>query len=185
MSKKILLNGCYGGFSIDSSVLKEYNERNGTSLSYSDDNDIRCIPEFIERVENGEKIGGYSAALYVDVIPEDALKFGAYEIEEYDGVEDLKINYDKIEKENAKIERKKTEEKFFEMLNQILYESEIGDKEKLEYLKMMIPQVIITDGTNEKKLDDLVENLQYVPGFGEAFIESRNNFYLEVTKTRE
>lgn len=81
---KIVINCCYGGFSLSEEA---YNflgiEWDGNGYAYSDD-EKRTAPELIECVETlGDKSFGWLAKLKVIEIPDDV----DYEIEEYDGAE--------------------------------------------------------------------------------------------------
>ena len=76
---KIVINRCYGGFSVSDEVCKEM------GLDYPHQaEEYRTDPKLIELVETlGEKANGSYARLQVVEIPDEATD---YYIEDYDGV---------------------------------------------------------------------------------------------------
>ena len=200
-STEIILNKTGSGniesmFAIKSSVINDYNHRHGKRYDLSE-NEIRVLPEFIERVKNGEKISLYDEAdesvedlendyneeyhkLVVETIPEDAVKYNAYHINRsafrcFD--ENLEIDHEKIKicKELEKM--KESQRVFFEMINKVLYETDLPLKKRMDYLQMMAPQIVLEDAQVENKLDVVAENLKYMPGFGEEFKKSESSYY--------
>lgn len=79
---KIVINDCFGGFSVDEKVA----ERMGYSRFDTRCDEIRTEPSLIEAIENGENCNGFCARLIVVEIPEEATDF---EIVEYDGLEHI------------------------------------------------------------------------------------------------
>lgn len=77
---KIIINVCYGGFSVDEDVAEK--------LGYEDewDDDLRTDARLIEMIENGEDCDGFCAKLRVVETPENTTD---YMIQEYDGYESL------------------------------------------------------------------------------------------------
>jgi hypothetical protein len=116
--KKIVLNGCYGGFGLSQLALKRLIElgweevpsharTNNSKLEviinsqgeyYVNDHasEFRTHPDVIKVVEElGEKANSSHAALYIEEIPIE----NDWEIDEYDGVEslvDLGINFERF-----------------------------------------------------------------------------------------
>jgi hypothetical protein len=87
MTKKFVINRCYGGFGLSEEGLNLYNSLSEKSLAYSYDID-RDDPFLVQVVETlGEKADGFNAELEIVIIPEDL----DFEITEYDGMEDYKI----------------------------------------------------------------------------------------------
>lgn len=75
---KIIINGCYGGFSINKKSLKE--------LNIEPTIDMRTNPEFIKAIESGKYTNNYCSKLVVEEIPDNVTD---YSIEEYDGLESI------------------------------------------------------------------------------------------------
>lgn len=110
---EVVINGCYGGFSLSEEGVKEYLKRKGKTLyvkndgcldfyytspdmtkeSYFYDRDIkRDDPDLVAIVkELGEKANGSCASLYVIKIP-DKIPNG-WHIDEYDGLESIEENH--------------------------------------------------------------------------------------------
>jgi hypothetical protein len=87
MTKKFVINRCYGGFSLSEEGLNLYNSLSEKTLRHSHDIN-RDDPFLIEVVETlGEKADGSVAQLEIVIIPEDL----DFEITEYDGMEDYEI----------------------------------------------------------------------------------------------
>lgn len=153
-----------GGFSIYENVIEEYNIRTNNTLSRYDE-ECRFIPEFIERVKKGEKISRED--LEIEVIPLDAFKYKAWEINDYDGIESIRIDYHRIKilKMNQ----------FIDMLKNIIYDDthELTDDERLEYIRMLAPRKALED----KDYDMLLTNSQFLPMFSCEFKKAEKNFH--------
>jgi hypothetical protein len=76
---KIIINSCYGGFSIDQEVVKNFN----LSSPYDSSWVVRENKDLIAMLESGHNISGLAADLEVVEIPDE---YG-YQISEYDGYE--------------------------------------------------------------------------------------------------
>lgn len=82
MQKRVVINECFGGFSLSEQALKRYRELGGT-VEYHRDIE-RDDPLLIQVVEElGEAANGRCAALKIVEIPSDV----EWQIEEYDGLE--------------------------------------------------------------------------------------------------
>jgi len=100
---KVVINNDYGGYSLDQEIIEEYVKRTGKPLDYEnlswDFNDIeRTDPILVEIVENldPEKKRNQISSLVVDDIPDDFYQANAWSIEEYDGLEHIKLNSDAL-----------------------------------------------------------------------------------------
>jgi len=152
-----------GGFSIFKKVMDEYNARTQNTLTHFDEK-CRFLPEFIERVKNGEKISVEDLA--IDVIPLDAFKYNAWEIYDYDGVESIIIDYHKIKMLKMN--------QFIDMLKNIIYDdTELPDEKRLEYIRMLAPR----EALENKDYDMLLTNSQFLPIFSSQFKKAELNFY--------
>jgi hypothetical protein len=82
---KIVINDCYGGFSLSDEATKEYEKRTGKTEVYSRDipRDDKTLVEIVE--EWGERANGSCAELSVKEIPDDV----SWEIDEYAGIETI------------------------------------------------------------------------------------------------
>jgi hypothetical protein len=129
----VAVNRCYGGFSLSEKAVEILRTRMGDpkiqSYSfqsyYSDDDDdgrySRRHPVLIEVInELGEEADGPFAEIDVEYIEEKYKRF--YSISEYDGMEGVKINYNKFTNHEIK---------------QILY-SEDDDSTKIQKMKQII-----------------------------------------------
>lgn len=110
---EVVINGCFGGFSLSEEGVREYFKRKGKTLyvkgdgcinhyytspdmtdeSYFSEYDIkRDDPDLVAIVkELGEKANGSCAELHVVEIP-DEIPNGWY-IDEYDGIESIEENH--------------------------------------------------------------------------------------------
>jgi len=163
---KIILNGSYGGFSIKKEIITEYNEKTSSNL-YINSYECRFIPDFIEKVEEGEDIGGVGSDLYIGYISQDAMKYNAWDIEEYDGAETISIKYSKIKVEKMS--------KFFDIMNKILHDDSINlsAEMRFEYLRMLAPK----DALENQDFDALLQNAELLPMFSSGFREAEASFY--------
>ena len=78
---KIIINKCYGGFSVKDEIEEEF--RNRLSAYGSD---IRTNPELIKMIEEGKDISSNYSRLRVVDITDNATD---YRIQEYDGLESI------------------------------------------------------------------------------------------------
>lgn len=81
---KVVINGCYGGFSLSDEALAYLGIPGGSRYSYEDD---RTNPKLVECVEKlGEAVNHDSATyLYVVEVPDDV----KWTITDYDGLEQV------------------------------------------------------------------------------------------------
>jgi hypothetical protein len=88
---KVVINGCFGGFSISTECVEEC-ARNGLDVSAHCD-DERTNPILVAAVEKlGERANGRYAALRVVEIPFDTTD--GWHIDEYDGIERVAANHE-------------------------------------------------------------------------------------------
>lgn len=87
--KKVVINTCFGGYSLSEKVVFKFNEESGTKMSATEasykiprDNDL--LIRIIEEV-GVEDAGGLCADLKIIEIPDDV----EFVISEYDGIETL------------------------------------------------------------------------------------------------
>lgn len=89
---KVLINRCYGGFSISDEAKNLYKERSGVNgyvSSYCDE--LRDDPILINIVEElGERANGSASKLMVVDVPGHY----QYQIEDYDGIETIHLCID-------------------------------------------------------------------------------------------
>ena len=76
---KIVINKCFGGFSVNDNIVKMLNLESRYDLE-----DDRTNTKLIELIESGEDVNGEFSDLVVIEIPDDATD---YIIDEYDGYE--------------------------------------------------------------------------------------------------
>lgn len=76
---KIVINKCFGGFSVNDNIVKMLNLESRYELE-----DDRTNAKLIELIEAGKNVNGEFSDLVVVEIPEDATD---YMIDEYDGYE--------------------------------------------------------------------------------------------------
>lgn len=81
--RKIVINRCYGGFSLSPKALHKYNDMAGTTYSWHGEipRDCQHLVRVVEKM--GKKAGGNHAELKIVEIPDDV----DWVIEEYDGCE--------------------------------------------------------------------------------------------------
>lgn len=81
---KVVINGCYGGFSLSDEALAYLGIPGGNRYAYDDD---RANPKLVECVEKlGEAAShGLGSSLYVVEVPDDV----KWTITEYDGIEQV------------------------------------------------------------------------------------------------
>lgn len=81
---KVVINGCYGGFSLSDEALAYLGIPGGSRYAYEDD---RTNPKLVECVEKlGEAAShGLGSSLYVVEVPDDV----KWIITDYDGIEQV------------------------------------------------------------------------------------------------
>ena len=116
----VLYNDCYGGFNVSEKAFEMYNEKTKKSKLNSMNFVCRHNPLLIEILnEIGEKeFSGDCSKIKVNYIDEKYKNF--YKIEEYDGLENVKIMHDKYN---------------LYLMNRIVFDIEITSDEKIEKLK--------------------------------------------------
>lgn len=90
--KKIIINQCYGGWSLSNEAIEEYKKRSGTTkMIHSYCEELRDDPILVEVVDamikEGKRAGGSCASLSVVGIPDEY----DYWIDEYDGIEGIHL----------------------------------------------------------------------------------------------
>lgn len=84
---KLVINNCFGGFSIDRDICNKYNlDPEGQHSDYDCYEFDRTNKKLIELIESGIDCNGDCAELVVVEIPDEATD---YRIEEYDGAEEV------------------------------------------------------------------------------------------------
>ena len=78
---KIVINKCFGGFSVNDNIVKMLNLESRYELE-----DDRTNTKLIELIESGKNVNGEFSNLVVVEIPDDATD---YIIDEYDGYENV------------------------------------------------------------------------------------------------
>ena len=78
---KIVINKCFGGFSVNDNIVKMLNLESRYELE-----DDRTNAKLIELIESGKNVNGEFSNLVVVEIPDDATD---YMIDEYDGYENV------------------------------------------------------------------------------------------------
>ena len=81
---KVVINGCYGGYSLSDEALAYLGIPGGSRYAYDDD---RANPKLVECVEKlGEAAShGLGSSLYVVEVPDDV----EWTITDYDGIEQV------------------------------------------------------------------------------------------------
>ena len=81
---KVVINGCYGGYSLSDEALAYLGIPGGSRYTYDDD---RANPKLVECVEKlGEAAShGLGSSLYVVEVPDDV----EWTITDYDGIEQV------------------------------------------------------------------------------------------------
>lgn len=116
----VVLNRCYGGFRLSIRAQLEYIRRMGRPFDRFDEKNrsdpvlVTIVKELKTRASTG------SSELVIEEIPADA----QWSIEEYDGMEELRI---------------KGQKQLTNKLDDILYDDSIWDDQRIEKLKKLIP----------------------------------------------
>jgi len=88
---KIVINDCYGGFSVSKAVYDRLGiewDGYGFLRDWVDDDEVRTHPDLIAAVEElGEAANGSSAQLNIIEIPDDCT---CWYIDDYDGIETVR-----------------------------------------------------------------------------------------------
>ena len=85
---KVVVNTCYGGFSLSNKALAEYNKRAGTDHTYGGRNFERDDKHLVAIVEElGDEADGSCAELTIKELPDDVAN--KWYVEEYDGWEHI------------------------------------------------------------------------------------------------
>ena len=129
--KPVLVNKCYGRFGLSDEIYDEYekkykkiNPNFGNREMYETLHDpyIRTNNLLIELVKKyGEKANDIYSKIKIEYIPKKYEK--AFYIYEYDGMESIRINYDKYRHQKLK---------------DILYDTNIDDSERVLQMKFFI-----------------------------------------------
>lgn len=174
---KVALNGCYGGFGLSDEAKALYKKKSGKEF-YSCEVD-RCCPLLIETIEElgTEKASGCCSNIYFEEISQDTIDANAWEIDEYDGSETLKINYEAIELHKEKIKKEEFENNLSEFLKftlNVINDNDSTDEEKIRAMK----EAMTVRNTNNSIsiLGDVANNIKYVPKFGTEYKKTADNF---------
>ena len=85
MTKKVVINNCYGGFKLSEKAVKRYEELSGTTYPDMSWDVLRHEPALVQVVEElGQEANGSGACLSIEEIPGNR-----YYITEYDGIEEI------------------------------------------------------------------------------------------------
>ena len=92
----VLYTSCYGGFRFSDKFLDEYHRRHGVQINNCDSMQTRSDPKIIKLYEEmgPQQSSGFCAWIKIKYVPEEVLR--ASFIEEYDGMENVFMNYDAI-----------------------------------------------------------------------------------------
>jgi hypothetical protein len=195
----IVYNGGYGGFGLSNSAKfyhkKKMREKYGKnflsecpkyikhgSAFYFDHSDhtSRLDPILIDMILNEDNLNfkvsnGYST-LCLKEISSDALKFNAWNISEYDGLESVNIN-------NYKITALKNLEKQSILINTIyefLYDDNIDIDKKLERLYGIFTIDLLPKKNEDYDINNFltkaINNIKYIPGYGQEYFKYKDNF---------
>ena len=174
---KVALNGCYGGFGLSDEAKELYEKKSGKEF---DSWEIkRTCPLLIETIEElgTKKASDWCSNIYFEEISQDTIDANAWEIDEYDGSETLKINYEKIELYNEKTKKDEFENNLSEFLKftlNVINDNDSTDEEKIKAMK----EVMTVRNTNNSIsiLGDVANNIKYVPKFGTEYKKTADNF---------
>ena len=174
---RVALNGCFGGFGLSDEAKALYKKKSGKEFdSWYDD---RKCPYLIKTIEElgTERASGWCSNIYFEEISQDTIDANAWEIDEYDGSETLKINYEKIELYNEKIKKDEFENNLSEFLKftlNVINDNDSTDEEKIKAMK----EVMTVRNTNNSIsiLGDVANNIKYVPKFGTEYKKTADNF---------
>lgn len=128
---KIVINACYGGFSLSETALYEYCRRKGitgadgiTACGYRGTRIPRDDPVLVAVIQDlGETASGDCARLVVEEIDDDSEGF--WEIREYDGAEGIVIRTEALSMNHRTV--------------QILYDPGLTNEEKIRRLSAVFP----------------------------------------------
>ena len=174
---KVALNGCYGEFGLSAKAKELYKEKSGKEFcSWEVDRSCPILVETIEELGT-EKASGGCANLYFEEISQDAIDAKAWEIDDYDGSENVNINYEAIELYNEKIKKEEFENNLSEFLKftlNVINDNDSTDEEKIRAMK----EVMTVHNTNDpfSILGDVSNNIKYVPKFGTEYKKTSDNF---------
>ena len=134
-TRGIVLNGCYGGFGLseegkDFLIQKGMSKKEVMKIDYSSHLLTRMNPLLVALVrKNPEFFSGICSSLYVDEVPVDAIMADAVTISKYDGIEGVKINWDKV----ALWKKSNEQPKLFATLETAI----IGEAPKAEVMRLL------------------------------------------------
>lgn len=139
-TRGIVLNGCYGGFSFseegrDFLTTKGMSPKRVHEIEYSHDPCDRMDPLLVSLVRNNPEVFSkqefpiHCSSLYVREVPVDAIKADAVSIDEYDGLEGVEINWEKV----ALWKKSNEQTKKFATLEAAI----IGEASKAEVMRLL------------------------------------------------
>ena len=170
----IVLNGRYGGFSLNDWILDQLKTRGKNFSSYDASYEQRMDIDLLTLIENHpEKIKSFSTHLYIQEFEKKYINY--IRIDEYDGLESLEINYDKYSLDQEKLAKEALEKKeinFIMFLNKTLF-SDISSEKKVDALQMLFRE---GDDIRTLRISELAERAETLPGFGEEFEKAKTRF---------
>ena len=153
----VLINGSYGGFALSGLAEKEYMKRKKykdgrkNAIQWPEDGkkDLRDDKDLIAIYHDigSKKMSDGITNIVLEQIPLDAQRFDAWDIDEYDGLEKVRINY-------AKIELCRMNDDLSGLLSRIartLHDERgrVSKQERLNSLRTLIPETL----TSEQAID--------------------------------
>lgn len=137
----VLYNNCYGGFGISDKAVKEYNKRT-KEKKIKDHYDlitkyksnillIRIDPLLVDIFNElgSEEFSGKSANVQIEYLP---VKYkDSFHIHEYDGMEDVYIDYRRYELKNKDV---------IDELKKVLYDENKSDSQKVDKMKKLLSE---------------------------------------------
>jgi len=185
----IVINRSHGGFRLSDYAKKKLGVQNEYDIDRFNPALVRLVEEYRKqrKIRDGPRtpnINTDSSSLDVEYIP-SAYYQGPhtdnsyeqrnyYKINEYDGFESIELDNERYEIDQIAKASERREEgliRLLSMMNEIIFNEnpELTSEKKIEKLKFFFPP-------GEIDSDKLIENLDYIPGIGAAFLEAQDNF---------
>lgn len=156
---EVLINGSYGGFALSELAETEYMKRKNCadaerdSLKWPkdgkkdlrDDQDLIAIHHDI----GSEKMSDGISNIVLQQIPIDAQRFDAWDIDQYDGLEKVRINKEKIELNRMR----QNVSSVLSFIARTLYNDrgKVSKQERLDSLRALIPETLSGDETIDSR----------------------------------
>jgi hypothetical protein len=176
---KVVLSGCFGGFRLSGKAKELYKKKSGKEFNSWEIK--RTCPFLIETIKElgAKEASGFCANLYFEEISQDAIDTNAWKIDEYDGSENIKINYEAIDlykEKNKKDKIKNNLSEFLKFTLNVINDIDTTDEEKIRALKeaMVVKNILITDPFTI--LAEVTNNIKYVPKFGTEYKKAATDF---------